>query len=114
MRIRTIAALTILMGSSLVAAPTSATATGCLPEAQVPSRDRIQAQAWAHLPCGGQGDVRLVTASGAILDDTFFYLGGNGYASGSWTNCAGYAVYTSVYVTVNGTGMSDRSGTVSC
>ena len=114
MRIRTIAALTILMGSSLAAAPTSATATGCLPEAQVPSRDRIQAQAWAHLPCGGQGDVRLITASGAILDDTFFYLGSNGYASGSWTTCSGYAVYTSVYVTVNGTGMSDRSGTVSC
>jgi hypothetical protein len=115
MKFGALTAVVAVAGSLLVAAPQAASGTGCLPEAQVPSRDRSQAQAWAYLPCGGTGFVRLVTSGGVNLSGDQPFSGGSaGYASGSWTTCTGYSVHTFVYVNINGTGMSDTSGSVSC
>lgn len=115
MRFGAVAAGLAVAGSLLVTAPGAASATGCLPEAQVPSRDGIQAQAWAHLPCGGTGYIRLVTSGGTNLTgDQPFSAGGATYVSGVWATCTGYSVHTFVYININGTGMSDTSGSVSC
>jgi hypothetical protein len=81
----------------------------------VPTVSGGSGYASGYLPCGGSFTIRLVNNAGTTLGSPVSgTLSGAGAVSTPWIACSGAIVHTFLYVNINGTGMSDTSGTKQC
>jgi len=116
-RLKALTATVIAAAASVIftGTATSAEATGCLPEARPPAVSGGYGTARGYLPCGGSFTIRLVNYLGTTLGSPWSNTC-SGACTITWGSiaCAGTVVHTSLYVNLNGTGMSDESSIVNC
>ena len=113
-RAKALAVVITAVAASVVFAGTASQshAAGCAPQAYTPGTGGGYGIALGYLPCSGSYTIKLVNQAGSVLQSDSGSA--NGGVQTANTVCAGAIVHTFLWVNVNGTVMSDTSGSVQC